>query len=336
MDTLIDRYLSAVSENLPAKQRKEVVTEIRSLIQDALDDRSKAEGRAPDDEMSAAVLKEFGPPEKIVAPYLPERYLIGPHLYPSFILVLRIALPIIAILVLVTSLIGMSLPASNTTTEFITMLVKSIGNALTAAFQAFGNIVVIFAILQWVLPEFKTKTKEWNPHSLKAISKPDKIKRGELIVEIALTLVGLIIFNFYFDRIGIYNNYNGQWSFAPILTPAFNRYLPWLNLLWVLTILLDIWLIRKNSWNTLTRLFSILLSAYNIAIAVSLLSHIKLVYTLEGALGQLGAGGMLKSLLDQVLLIVLAIVIITSAVKILQMAWRLIRPGYSSASQPSV
>ena len=46
MDTLIDRYLAAVSENLPAKQRKDTVTEIRSLIQDALDDRSKAEGRS--------------------------------------------------------------------------------------------------------------------------------------------------------------------------------------------------------------------------------------------------------------------------------------------------
>src|SRR5512139_3498301 len=106
MDTIIDRYLSAVSESLPAKQRKETVTEIRSLIQDALDDRSKAEGREPDDEMMAAVLKQFGPPEKIVAPYLPEKYLIGPRLFPTFMLVLRIVLPIIAVLVLVASWLG--------------------------------------------------------------------------------------------------------------------------------------------------------------------------------------------------------------------------------------
>src|SRR4030042_2382637 len=107
-DTLIDRYLAVVSENLPARQRKDTVTEIRSLIQDALDDRSKVEGKAPDDEMIAAVLKELGSPEKIVAPYIPEKYLIGPRLYPSFILVLRIALPIIAILTLVGVWIGLS------------------------------------------------------------------------------------------------------------------------------------------------------------------------------------------------------------------------------------
>ena len=106
MDTLIDRYLAAVSDILPAKQRKDTVTEIRSLIQDALDDRSKTEGRAPDDEMMADVLKQFGPPEKIVAPYLPEKYLIGPRLFPTFILVLRIVLPIIAVLSLVGFWIG--------------------------------------------------------------------------------------------------------------------------------------------------------------------------------------------------------------------------------------
>jgi hypothetical protein len=62
-ETLIDRYLAAVSDLLPSRLRKDTVTEISSLIQDALDDRSKAEGKAPDDEMMAAVLKEFGSPE---------------------------------------------------------------------------------------------------------------------------------------------------------------------------------------------------------------------------------------------------------------------------------
>jgi hypothetical protein len=61
-ETIVDRYLAAVSDLMPARQRKDTVTEIHSLIQDALDDRSKAEGRAPDDDMMAAVLKEFGSP----------------------------------------------------------------------------------------------------------------------------------------------------------------------------------------------------------------------------------------------------------------------------------
>ncbi len=327
MDTLIDRYLTAVSEILPAKLRKDTVTEIRSLIQDALDDRSKAEGREPDDDMMAAVLKQFGPPEKIVAPYLPEKYLIGPRMFPTFILVLRIALPIIAVLMLVVSWLGSIPVTSMTVIEFFTELAKSLGNSLSAVIQAFGNIVLIFAILQWVLPEFQptAKEKEWDPHGLKAISQPDKIKRGELITEIFFTLLGLIIFNFYLDRVGIYN-YNGSaWTFTPILTSAFNAYIPWFDLLWVLTIILDVLLLRKGSWGTGSRLYSIVLSAFNIALAASLMTNIQYLYTLEGALGQLGAIGIFQSFINQFLIVAFAIVIIVSAVKIVQMTWRLVK-----------
>jgi hypothetical protein len=329
MDTIIDRYLAAVSEILPTKLRKDTVTEIRSLIQDALDDRSKTEGRAPDDEMMVAVLKQFGPPESIVAPYLPERYLIGPSIFPTFILVLRIALPIIAVLSLVGFWIGYNQAVSITGVELMTNLVKSLGNALSAVVQSFGNIVLIFAILQWVLPEFKTKAKEWDPRNLKAIRQPDKIKRGELIVEIVFSLVGLIIFTFYLDRVGIYNNINGLWTFTPILTSAFNAYIPWLDLFWVLTILLDALVLRKGSWNIGSRLFSILMSAFSIAIAASFMTHIQYLYTLKGAMGQLGAEGILQSLVNQILIVAFAIVIITSVVKIGQMTFRLFKSAFS-------
>src|SRR5512143_4149416 len=119
MDTMIDRYLAAVSEILPAKIRTDTVTEIRSLIQDALDDRSKTEGREPDDKMMADVLKQFGPPEKIVAPYLPEKYLIGPRLFPTFLTVIKIALPIIAVLALVGFWVGHSLQSPVTMADLV-------------------------------------------------------------------------------------------------------------------------------------------------------------------------------------------------------------------------
>jgi hypothetical protein len=327
MDTLIDRYLATVSDILPAKQRKETVTEIRSLIQDALDDRSKAEGRAPDDEMMAEVLKQFGPPEKIVAPYLPEKYLIGPHLFPTFILVIQIALPIIAALSLVGFWVGYSRVVSVNGIELFTDIFRSMGSALSAVVQAFGNIVLIFAILQWALPEFKlpTKDKKWDPHSLKAISQPDRIKRGEQITEIFFTLVGLIIFNFYLDRVGIYAINNGQLTFTPVLTSAFTPYIVWFDIIWVLTIAQDVLLLRKGAWQTTTRIFAIVLSGLNIALATSLMANLQYLYTLQGALGLPGLESTLQSLLNTVLIFVFVIVIIVNAVKIVQMVWRLVR-----------
>jgi hypothetical protein len=326
METLIDRYLSAVSDALPVKQRTDTVTEIKSLIQDALDDRSKAEGRPPDDEMMTAVLKQFGPPEKIVAPYLPERYLIGPRLFPTFLLVLRIVLPIVAVAVLAAYWLGAIQLSTMTIGQFFTELAKSMGGAFSAVIQAFADIVIIFAILQWVNPEFSgmAKETEWDPHSLKAISQPDRIKRGELIAEIVFTFLALIIFTFYFDRIGIYNNINGQWMFTPVLTAAFTPYIVWFGLLWVLTIIQDAILLRKGSWQTGSRVFSIVLSGFTIILAASLMTNIQSLYSLQGTLGLPGLETTLQSLLNAVLFFALVIVIIANAVKIVQMIWRLV------------
>jgi hypothetical protein len=326
MDTLIDRYLSAVSDLLPTKLRKDTVAEISSLIQDALDDRSKSEGRAVDDKMIADVLKQFGPPEKIVAPYLPEKYLIGPRLYPIFMLVLRIALPIIAVLAVIGFFVGHHQIPLATSEELFSSISTGIGTVITALITAFGNIVIIFAILQWLLPEFRlpAKESEWDPHSLKAISQPDRVKRGELIVEIVFTLIALIIFNFYLDQVGIYNLVDGQWVMTPVLTTAFNAYIPWFDLLWVLTIILDVILLDRGTWHIGSRLFSIMLSAFSIALAVSLMSNIANLYTLEGVFGQVDLASTMQSLLNVALIFVFGIVIIANAVKIIQQIIRLV------------
>ena len=325
MDTLIDRYLMAVSEHLPKRLRKDTVTEISSLIQDALDDRSKTEGRPPDDAMMVEVLKQFGSPESIVAPYLPAKYLVGPQLFPTFSLVISIVLPIIAVLSLVGFWIGHIQPTPVTGVEFISNIANSIGDMFSAVIQGFGNIVIIFAILQWVLPDFRIKPKEWDPRSLKAVRRPDKIRRGELITEIFFSLIGIIVFTFYADKIGIYNYVEGQWTFTPLLTSAFNNFIPWLDMLWILTILLNTVLLRRGAWEVVTRIFAIALYAFGIGISASFISNIPFIYTLKGAFGQLGGMDILQSVGNQVLIVAFAITIIVNSVKIVRMLVNLIR-----------
>ena len=70
---LIDRYVREIGRRLPQKSRADIEKEIRSALEDMLEDRSKKEGRDVDDEMTAAVLKEYGQPDKVAASYLPER-----------------------------------------------------------------------------------------------------------------------------------------------------------------------------------------------------------------------------------------------------------------------
>ena len=62
---LIDRYVNAVADRLPEKMREDLSKEIRSLIEDTLDDRAAQTGKSPNDEtLVTEVLKSFGSPRK--------------------------------------------------------------------------------------------------------------------------------------------------------------------------------------------------------------------------------------------------------------------------------
>src|SRR5262245_33242749 len=87
----IDRYVSEVGRMLPAGKRADVELEIRSLIEEEVDARAGSDSR-PSDETVLDVLRSFGHPQEIAARYGAQQYLIGPALYPSFMMVLRVVL----------------------------------------------------------------------------------------------------------------------------------------------------------------------------------------------------------------------------------------------------
>ena len=92
---LIDRYIEQVGENLPRKDREDILKEIRSILEDTLESRSQTENRPVDEDLIVVVLKDFGSPSKVAASYLPPRYLIGPRLYPTFFMLTKIILGIV-------------------------------------------------------------------------------------------------------------------------------------------------------------------------------------------------------------------------------------------------
>ena len=79
---LIDLYVAEVRKRLPLKGRDDIEAELRSTLEDMLEDRSQKAGRPADEAMTLDLLKEYGPPDKVAATYNPHPYLIGPRLYP--------------------------------------------------------------------------------------------------------------------------------------------------------------------------------------------------------------------------------------------------------------
>src|SRR5690348_9592695 len=90
---LIDRYVAEVGKHLPLLNgREDIEKELRSTLEDMLEERAEKEGRAADETMELELLAEYGAPQRVAETYNPHPYLIGPRIFPLFILILKISI----------------------------------------------------------------------------------------------------------------------------------------------------------------------------------------------------------------------------------------------------
>jgi len=328
---LIDRYVSEIGKQLPRKSRADIETEIRSTLEDMLEERSAKAGRPADDEMVKELLKEYGAPDKVAESYLPTRYLIGPELYPIFALIVKIVFTVLGVIWLI--LFGVRVATSDLTIlSFGTMLGSSVLQWSGGLISAFGNIVLVFAILQWVNAgkNFKDETKEeeWSPEELTKEPDPEEIRPWEPIVTIVFTTLGLLVFNFYPQILGIYF-FSGEVSvFVPALSEAFFRMLPWINITWILGIGLNGWLLRQGSWTPLLRWFEIALKVAGVVIAYLLLQGPSILTLDAAALLKAGieasAANLLVKLVSQIVTVALAIAVIVGGIEVVKDVYNLL------------
>lgn len=293
---LIDVYISEIGRQLPRKNRSDIEIEIRSILQDMLEERSQKNGKPVDDDLILEVLQEYGSPEKVAASYQGERYLIGPKLYPAYLQVIKVVLPIIGVLSLiglglslvpVDALIGSGVAESIKTgvRDILKVFAEAVSGFFGSMISALGVITLIFALLEKFAPELKTRTEAWQAKSLLKISPPDKIKPADLIVEIFFSGLAILVFNFFPQIIGYSPSFNtlletGSWelvNFVPLLSEAFFRYLPYLTLIWGLTILLNSLLFARGRWEIWSRWMSVAVTSMGIGIAVVMLTGPSLI-----------------------------------------------------------
>jgi hypothetical protein len=268
--SLIDRYIAEVGKRLLLlKGRKDIENELRSTLEDMLEDRARKAGRPADDATAIELLKEYGSPGKVASTYNPQPYVIGPRMFPFFVMVLRIVLTVLTIVLIVTTGIRIATENPSTAMELLKMIGNGLLGIISGAISAFGNIVLVFAILERVVPakDFDMQDeREWDPASLMKEPGPNAVKPWEPILAIVFIFIVLSIFNFNPELIGIYNFDGGKWTVTPLLTDAFFRWLPLMNITWIAEIILNGMLLRSDRWDTFTRLVSIGIKILHIAI----------------------------------------------------------------------
>jgi hypothetical protein len=316
-NTLIDRYIHEVGQHLPKKTRDDIKLELRSALQDMLDDRKLDALSKNDEEAISQMLIEFGRPEKVASNYLPKRSVIGPQLYSPFIMALKIAGSVLIAL----SALGFGLDIVNerlTAASFFLSMAQLSSNLI----QMLGVVVIVFLILDRSGAGNGEGEKDWSPSKLPKVDDPTRINRAEVIVTIVFSIAALVVFNFFPEIVAVYASANGQWSSLALLTPEFLAFVPLLSIVWALEIALRTELLRRGHWNSGLRFAEFLLSIFGLFVLYQIITGGPII-TLS-ALSWLVKGA-------------LSIAFVVSIFDTLSQAYRLVvRSGNSSAKIANV
>jgi hypothetical protein len=268
---LIDKYIAEVGKNLPRRNRADIEAEIRSTLEDMLEERSQ--GTSPADEATIMeLLKQYGAPGEVAAKYKTHQYLIGPRLFPTFEKVVKIVGAVVA----GTSMIGLgtSLAQSGLTgPEFVSAIGKWIGGLFTGLIAAFGNIAIIFAIIERTkaADAFEKEINEWDPRELERENDPDEVDKADHVATIIFSALALVVFNLYPDLLSIRYYDGSNWVTIPILTATFFSYLPWINLMALLQIVFSSFMLGQKYWTPIARILDIGLHLAGMVLAIIIL-----------------------------------------------------------------
>jgi hypothetical protein len=186
---LLDRYLQAVGFWLPKSQKHDIIAEISEDIRSQIEEKESELGRSLDATGLEAILKRRGAPLLVAESYLPQRYLIGPLLFPIYGMVLKWALLYQAAWFLVSigfAVLDRAHAGANPGAD--------IGGALRSLWlvgvDAFAAITAAFALIE----RYHAKSRfleQWNPRKLPRLRDPNQISRSNSAAELAWN--GLLI-----------------------------------------------------------------------------------------------------------------------------------------------
>ncbi len=190
--TLLDRYLQAVRFWLPKEQQDDILAELSEDLHSEIDEREAELGRKLNESEMAALLVKRGRPIAVASGYRTQHALIGPLLFPAYILALRVAFACFAVLWIALPIALILFSASYRGDHSALELVGRVwSSAWLAAVTLFGVVTLVFAALERA--QAKSKFLEtWDPHKLPALRKtrdPRRIPRASSIVEIFASCV---------------------------------------------------------------------------------------------------------------------------------------------------
>jgi hypothetical protein len=223
---LINRYAHEVGQYLPHRLRADVEAELRSLLADSVEEKALLGGVPAGEELAAQVLREFGAPKDVAGRYAPEpQYLIGPRLYPTYLMAVKVMLPILAAIVLALVVAGRFQEPGEPPS--LAVFVRATGRFLWGALENLGIMTLVFALVERTDPGAGGGLEAW---ILRASARERSIDLLLPAESFALYAIAVLVLRSTSSQLGGGVRVPRQRGApVPLLTQDFNRYLPLLS-----------------------------------------------------------------------------------------------------------
>jgi hypothetical protein len=161
--TLTDRYVAAAAHRVAGKHRHEIDQELRGAIAEAIEAHIE-QGQSPA-QAEYAALSELGDPARLAARYADRSaVLIGPNIYRSYVIALRLLCAIVIPIVFIVNDIGYWIRGDSIGTRIF----GPIGITLTAAMYLLVFVTVAFLLVDRSAADRPDAAQraEWTPDQL--------------------------------------------------------------------------------------------------------------------------------------------------------------------------
>jgi hypothetical protein len=231
---LQERYIAAGLKHIPPIEKNGVEKAMRRIIAERLQERGNAS-----EETEREVLRGLGSPRILAEKQLREPpHLIGPELYGTYMLIVKIVMTVAVI----GTLIGNTVDFIVNGETILRYIAQSFAAAIGVAIGAFGWVTLVFAIMertakQKILTEIQ---EDWSLADLPEKEVPQKpFNKVGVIIGIIFTVLFIILVNQYSQLLGFYYTLDGSiQEMIPMLNQeVFRSYLPYINGMLVLQLL---------------------------------------------------------------------------------------------------
>lgn len=252
---LIEIYIQEVTRRLPEKNREDIALELRSTIEDMLPDHYSEED-------VKAVLEKLGNPVILASGYRDRpMHLIGPRYFDVYVSLLKMSLPIAAVISLISMIavyfIGYS--GEQAVINIVLSLIgKGIGSIIEVGIHVFFWLTLVFAILERTdkgrdEQPLTASFKKWTPDDLKNIPNIPKnkaITKGEVFGSLMWTAIWSTLYFYANHLVGVYERSGDGLKFV---TPSLNQevllqYWPIVLVMIAFEIALALYKLIKGQW----------------------------------------------------------------------------------------